>query len=129
MMKDFRYNYIHSGERIAKARKEMKYTQKELAEMLNVSTKTISAIERGKNGISVATLMDLCKYLEVSTDYILFGYDTDINYVIQKKLKRLHPMQMKFVERIMDEIIPLVQCMYEEGVLVDDKTMLDKTES
>ena len=54
---------------------------------------------------------------------------TDINYVIQKKLKRLHPMQMKFVERIMDEIIPLVQCMYEEGVLADDKTMLDKTES
>ena len=106
MMKDFRYNYIHSGERIAKARKEMKYTQKELAEMLN-----------------------LCKYLEVSTDYILFGYDTDINYVIQKKLKRLHPMQMKFVERIMDEIIPLVQCMYEEGVLADDKTMPDKTES
>ena len=126
MMKDFRYNYIHSGERIAKARKEMKYT---LAEMLNVSTKTISAIERGKNGISVATLMDLCKYLEVSTDYILFGYDTDINYVIQKKLKRLHPMQMKFVERIVDEIIPLVQCMYEEGVLADDKTMPDKTES
>ena len=38
-------------------------------------------------------------------------------------------MQMKFVERIMDEIIPLVQCMYEEGVLADDKTMLDKTES
>ena len=101
----------------------------QLANMYHVSTKTISAIERGKNGISVATLMDLCKYLEVSTDYILFGYDTDINYVIQKKLKRLHPMQMKFVERIMDEIIPLVQCMYEEGVLVDDKTMLDKTES
>ena len=68
MMKDFRYNYIHSGERIAKARKEMKYTQKELAEMLNVSTKTIRAIERGKNGITVATLKDLCKYLEVITD-------------------------------------------------------------
>lgn len=124
MMKDFRYNYIHSGERIAKARKEMKYTQKELAEMLSVSTKTISAIERGKNGISVETLIDLYKYLEVSTDYILFGYDTDINYVIQKKLKGLRPEQQKFVMQILDEIIPLVQCMYEE----DDKNMSDKTE-
>ena len=128
MMKDFRYNYIHSGERIAKARKEMKYTQKELAEMLNVSAKTISAIERGKNGISVETLIDLCKYLEVSTDYILFGYETEINYVIQKKLKGLRPEQQRFVMQILDEIIPLVQCMYEEGIVADDKNMSDKTE-
>ena len=127
-MKDFRYNYIHSGKRVAKERKEMKYTQKELADKMGVCTKTISAIERGKNGISVATLIDLCKYLEVSTDYILFGYDTEINYVIQKKLKRLRPEQQKFVEQLVDKIIPLVQCMYEDIALSADKTMFDKTE-
>ena len=38
-----------------------------------MSSNNLSCLERGTTGMSVPTLMALCKVLEVASDYILFG--------------------------------------------------------
>ncbi len=62
-----------AGTRIQQARKVKHYTQSELGEMINMSDKNVSRLENGTMGFSVQTLVALCKALDVSSDYILFG--------------------------------------------------------
>ena len=75
-MKSSTYNFVLTGERIRRARKAHRYTQAEVSEMIGMSSKNFSQLERGMTGISVSTLIALCKCLEVSSDYLLFGIET-----------------------------------------------------
>lgn len=67
------YEFGPIGSRIKQARKAKRYTQEELAESINMGSKNISQLERGMTGLSVSTLIGICKTLDVSADYILFG--------------------------------------------------------
>ena len=67
------YDYGPIGRRIKEVRLERKFTQEYVAEKLDVSCQHISDIERGLNGMSVPSLMELCKVLDIDADYILFG--------------------------------------------------------
>lgn len=59
------------AEKIAKLRKEKGLTQSQLAEMINVSNKTISRWETGEGYPEITLLMPLAKALGVTTDYLL----------------------------------------------------------
>ena len=61
------------GKRIAQRRKELHLTQEQLAEKMGVSLQTISCIELGKKAARPENLANLCTYLNVTTDYILYG--------------------------------------------------------
>lgn len=61
------------GYRISKYRKLRGLTQAELAEKIELSPTEISNIERGKNGISFNTLVNLCKELDVCSSELLSG--------------------------------------------------------
>lgn len=50
---------------------EPKLRQKKLAEILNTSQSAISDYESGKRPLPIEHLITLCKYYNVSTDYIL----------------------------------------------------------
>lgn len=65
------------GQRIQQARKSARITQMKFAEKIDVSTQYISDLERGIVGCSVATLLKICDALEVSTDYILRGWEPE----------------------------------------------------
>ena len=64
---------VKMGERIARRRKELKMTQEELAEKLEVSIPMISNLEQGKKAIRPENLANLCAVLDLSADYILTG--------------------------------------------------------
>ena len=64
---------IKMGDRIAYRRKELKMTQEELAEKLDVSIPMISNLEQGKKAIRPENLAKLCSILDLSADYILTG--------------------------------------------------------
>lgn len=68
--------------RIAELRKEKKISQIALSMKLNVSQKTISAYENGKNEPSIATLKQLAQLFDTSVDYLI-GY-TNIRYPLDK---------------------------------------------
>ena len=60
------------GRKIKLARKKSKYTQAKLAEMLSLTPEYISHLERGVASGSIPTLLQICKVLNVSSDF-LFG--------------------------------------------------------
>ena len=59
------------GERLKELRKEKNLTQTDIAKIFNVTDATVSTWEVGKAQPSFDILMELAKYFNVSTDYLL----------------------------------------------------------
>lgn len=64
------------GKRIKEARRRAGLTQVELAELLNVSPKTVSCYERGLQSPWDAQKIELSNLLHISIDYLLGLSDT-----------------------------------------------------
>ncbi len=64
--------YDKIGLRLAKRRKELKYTQPQLAEIVGISKNHISQFENG-GSVSLEVLLDLCDALNITPDYLLLG--------------------------------------------------------
>ncbi len=78
------------GQRIVARRKELGYTQEQIAEMMDVSIQMISNLERGNKAIRIDNLVKLSEILRVSTDYILTGKRTVTEQqVLLDKMKAL----------------------------------------
>ncbi len=60
------------GERLKYTRLDKNLTQKELAQMLNVTGNTVHSWETDKQEPSMAMILKICKVLDVSIEY-LFG--------------------------------------------------------
>lgn len=61
------------GGRIRALRNEKELTRERLAEKAEISTQFLADIESGNKGMSATTLYKLCKALNISSDYLLFG--------------------------------------------------------
>ena len=70
------------GKFITACRKEKKLTQEELAEKLNVSNKSVSRWENGKNMPDYSVLNDLCNILDININELLSG-EKDNNETIE----------------------------------------------
>lgn len=64
---------IKIGKFIAKERKSKNYTQRQLADILGISDKTVSKWERGNGFPEVSLLLPLCKELDISVNELLAG--------------------------------------------------------
>lgn len=64
---------IKIGSFIARERKNKNYTQRQLADILGISDKTISKWERGNGFPEVSLLLPLCKELDMSVNELLAG--------------------------------------------------------
>ena len=58
------------GKKIKLARSQTKYTQEKLAEKLSLSARYISQLERGIAFGSATTIVNLCKALNISSDFL-----------------------------------------------------------
>ena len=58
------------GRKIKLARTKAEYTQEKLAEKLSLSTRYISQLERGIAFGSATTITNLCKALNISSDFL-----------------------------------------------------------
>lgn len=91
------------GVRIAKRRKELKFTQEQIAERMNVSIQMISNIERGNKAIKIDNLLNLCTILQTSTDYILTGKRTHADFDhLTSKIAQLPEPDYKMIEMLVD---------------------------
>lgn len=63
--------------RLAHARKNMGFTQEELAERMDVSVSTIAKIECGLRYPSLEMIMAFSKNLNVTLDYLTFGMSVE----------------------------------------------------
>jgi len=96
------------GGRISERRKQLRLTQEELAERIDVTPQMISTAELGKKAIRPENLLKLCQALEVSADYLLTGFigEKDIA-LIARKLSLLSPEQFRVAEDILNGCIRL----------------------
>ncbi len=91
------YDFGMMGNRIKQARNAKRYTQAELAEFIDISSKNISQLELGLMGISLSTFIKLCKALEVSADYLLFGIkSSEQNNTINMMLSELSEIEQLY---------------------------------
>lgn len=101
---------VQIGRRIRKAREAARYTQAQLAELIDVSVQFVSDMERGVVGISFDTLTRLCGVLHVSTDGLIFGGAASPSVeAIAAKLKGLDPEQLKAVDTVVDGLLMLIK--------------------
>ncbi len=73
MMKENAFSSKEVGHFIYKRRKELHYTQKDLADMLYVTDRAVSKWERGVSVPDIAILLQLSRILKVDVDAILNG--------------------------------------------------------
>ena len=59
------------SERLKEIRNERKLTQKEVAKQLNISTTCYAGYEQGYREPDYQTLRKICKYFNVTSDYLL----------------------------------------------------------
>lgn len=91
------------GERIMMRRRQLRMTQEELADRMDVSTQMISYAEQGRKAIRPENLIKLCAALDISADYILTGNTGGQECGrISAKLSRLTPFQLQKLETIID---------------------------
>lgn len=61
------------GKRIVGLRKEHHMTQEQLAEVLNISIKHCSCVERGVSSLSLELFIELCDVFDTTLDYLIRG--------------------------------------------------------
>lgn len=94
---------VNMGVRIAQRRKELHLTQEQLSEKMGLSLQSISCIELGKKAVRPENLANLCNYLDVTADYVLYGkrneqqmHDTVV------KLSSLSPEAYRIVQDLIN---------------------------
>lgn len=96
-------NLIEIGKRIQNRRKQLALTQEQLAEKMNVSIQMVSNLERGNKAIRIDNLINLSQILDVSTDYILTGKETqEDNSILTKRIAMLSQKERKMVESLVE---------------------------
>lgn len=65
------------GQRLKELRMEKGLTQTELAKVLNTTQKSISKYENEYLDVSTETIIKICKYFDVSADYLL-GLESEL---------------------------------------------------
>ena len=64
---------VNVGRRIREIREYQHLTREQLSEKANISIQFLSDIENGYKSMTVLTIINLAKALNISTDYLLLG--------------------------------------------------------
>ena len=127
------------GAFIAKERKRKKLTQKQLAEKLDISDKTISKWERGNGFPEVSLLLPLCTVLEITVNELLSGErvseedylkraEENMVNMIREKEENARKMMLIGIIGIMATVsfvtLLLVVCVYTDVIALPVKIVL-----
>lgn len=124
------------GERIKAVRLFREMTHFELAAECEISRKHLLAIENSTRSVGIVTIMDICKALNCSADYILFGDESVAGeeFLISDPywsetavlLSRLKDCRRDRINQLLTELIEIDKVMFERAkekckeILVDE---------
>ncbi len=118
------------GDFLKSLRKSKGYTQANLAEMLNVSNKSVSKWETGSGLPEMQTLLELAKIYEVTVDEILRGtrnqQKSDVNlkerkeYLIKNRVQSFYTMTLVYslVTMIGFVLLLIIGSFYENTIIL-----------
>ena len=117
---------IKIGKYIAFKRKEQGLTQKQLAEKLNMSDKSVSKWERGICLPDVSVYLELCKILDISINEFLAGEDIPKETIEQKAEENIIQITKdnKNKQKYLKKIIRLLIVMLVVFIFITDITKL-----
>jgi len=94
------------GANIKREREKAGFTQDQLSELLGIGSKSLSSIERGVVGVSLATLLRICDILHISANVLLYE-QTQINDVdsIALQLSGLSAEQFEIASDVITNLI------------------------
>lgn len=96
------------GKNLKTARTSKHMTQEELAECINVSDKFISMAERGLSGLSVTSIVNICRILNIEPNALFSGivnYNDDLDLLIKDKISLLSTDDKYFVRDVFRYIL------------------------
>lgn len=98
-MKKVNAEFAEMGSRIKEFRMKRNMTQDVFAEKAGIcSGQQVSNIERGISGISVGKLKEICRVLDVSSEYLLFGVNSgNAETHLNKYLEQMNDEQLSYV--------------------------------
>ena len=101
---------IEVGKRIRKIREYQHLTREKVSERADISIQFLSDIENGYKSMTVLTIINLAKALNVSTDYMLIGKstseeDTEQDEVIFNMLSNLSKEKKQLIEELIQLFI------------------------
>ncbi len=99
------------GNNIKTARQLKGFTQEKLAEQLNKSVNFVSLVERGKSGIGIKTIIDICNILDIEPNSIFGGI---VNYE-NKKDKMIIDSISSLANDDKEIVINLIEYIMEKG--------------
>lgn len=100
------------GNNIQIARLKMGLTQEALAEKCNVSTKYISAIERGISSGSISLIIDICNTLNVTPNYIFSNTIKNSNDTINVFSNEISSIYLKLKSENKDFVENTIKHLY-----------------
>lgn len=94
------------GSNIKRERIKAGYTQERFSERIGIGTKSLSAIERGTVGVSLTTLLRICRVLSISSNSLLFenSQKNDVQ-AITERLERLSPKQFAIANDVLCKVL------------------------
>ena len=111
-MKEINYNNInkHLANVFKYHRKKNNYTQEQVAELSNLSSKYISQLERGISGGTLETILKLCNIYKISPNSILEPFldknilekSTKISYDFEKLCIKDQEAIIKLIEHFIE---------------------------
>ena len=105
-------DFKRGGQAIQRIRKERGMTQEDLADKSDITSNTVSRIERGLLIPALPTLIDICNALGTGADSILAAYitaDTPIRWsLLAKKLDGLDADKQDKIETVLDCLIETI---------------------
>lgn len=81
------------GERLRIKRTQLSFTQEFVSDRIGISLRFYQMIERGEKSMSLDTLIQLGKVLNISIDYLLFGDVTTLENPVSEIMSNLSPPQ------------------------------------
>lgn len=94
------------GSNIKREREKAGFTQDRFSELLGIGSKSLSSIERGVVGVSLATLLRICDLLHISANVLLYeqARQNDVDS-IALQLTRLNEEQFEIASEVMANLI------------------------
>lgn len=94
------------GANIKREREKAGFTQDQFSELLGIGSKSLSSVERGVVGVSLATLLKICDILHISANVLLYEQrqQNDVDS-IALQLKMLNAEQFKIASDVITNLM------------------------
>ena len=93
---------IEMGNRLRRQRKQMRLTQEKLAELSELSVKTIISAEKGQKALRPENIVQICRSLEMDISYMMTGEISQI-----RALSSLNHQERIALDKIIDAFLSI----------------------